>query len=161
MHKLALFGALIAASIAPSSAQDGARPENTSICDWYAARRFGSATAQNQLHLIQGIVSLAFGGAATIPQYDSSSSSYAENITSEQLQELTGILNEGVFDNTIIDLRPWFNGSKASTNLNGQAVGVNWLDGGGAQPLQAFLGGQTEDVEIEESANQWYVRPYS
>jgi hypothetical protein len=71
---------------------------------------------------MQRIISLAFGGGADVP-----------NAT-----DITGIVNPGTYQGVPVNLRPWFDGSKASTNLNNQPVGVNWLDGG-VQPLNDFL----------------------
>ena len=88
---------------------------------------------------MQGIVALAFAGGANLP-----------NVSSN----LTGILNPGTFQGNHVDLQPWFNGSIDSTNLNNQPVGIDWLDGGGVQPLHDFLSGVTPNVTIGNSTNE-------
>ena len=44
--------------------------------------------------------------------------------------------------------------SEKTTNLNDQAVAMNWLDGGGTDPLLSFLNGTTETAEIKKDTNQ-------
>jgi len=133
---LAVFALLFGAST--SLAQ---RPSDVSICDYYTELKYGSATKDDQFQLIQGIVSLAFGGSSALPD---------KNVS----EKITGILNPGVFDGTPVDLLPWFNGRKPSTNLNNQPVGINWLDDGGAQPLIDFLGGETKNVILANTTNE-------
>jgi hypothetical protein len=115
------------------------RPTNASICDYYAEVQFGVNNTATQLKLIKGIVALAFGGAFNLT-----------NVSSD----ITGILHPGTFGNESVDLQPWFNGSKASTNLNNQPVGINWLDGGGTDPLYKFLSGETDNLEFVNTTNQ-------
>src|SRR5437870_2818093 len=91
------------------------RPDNASLCDYYAERRYGDSSNSSQAKLIKSIISLAFGGPGKL-----------DNVS----EDLTGILNPGTFENGPIDLQPWFNGSKDSTNLNNAPVGIDWLDGG-------------------------------
>ena len=43
---------------------------------------------------------------------------------------------------------------EATTNLNNQPVGINWLDGGAETPLMAFLNGSASDVAIRNTTNQ-------
>jgi len=110
---------------------------NISTCDYYAEQLYGQNNNVTQYRLIQHIVSLAFGGGS-FP---------GSNVSSE----VTGILNPGVvnsgsYSNVSVDLRPWFNGTIDSTNLNNQPVGIDWLDDGGIQPLYDFLSGQTTEV---------------
>lgn len=89
---------------------------------------------------MQHIVALAFGGA---PSSDN-------NISSD----ITGILNPGTFQDLSVDLAPWFNGIIDSTNLNDQAVGINWLDDGGLDPLHSYLNGSTSNVMLTNTTNQ-------
>ena len=122
------------------------RPEGVSICDFYAESLYGANSSDTQLRLVQNIVALAFGGGSNL-----------SNVSSG----LTGILNpgtfsSGTFQNLDVDLRPWFNGSLQSTNLNNQGVGVNWLDGGGLDPLSAYLNGSTANVTLPSGSNQLY-----
>lgn len=115
------------------------RQTNSSTCDYYATSLYGSNSSTTQFQLIQGIIALAFGGGFNL-----------SNISSE----ITGILNPGTFQNLTVDLRPWFNGSIDSTNLNNQAVGIDWLDDGGTDPLYNFLSGQTANVVLTNTTNQ-------
>lgn len=115
------------------------RPSNASICDYYAITLYGANTSETQWHLMQGIVALAFGGGANLP-----------NVSSD----ITGIFNPGNYNGLNVDLQPWFNGSIDSTNLNNQPVGVDWLDGGGIQPLHSFLNGSTPNVTIANTTNE-------
>ena len=71
-------------------------------------------------------MALAFGGAGPLQGVSS---------------DITGIFNPGNLNGTLVDLEPWFDGSKQSTNLNNQAVSIDSLDGGGTKPLYSFLPG--------------------
>lgn len=117
------------------------RPEDENICDYYAAEQYGSASKDNQFKLIQGIVALAFAGSSSIPDLNATDS-------------ITGILNPGVQDGEPVNLIGWFNGSKATTNLNNQPIGINWLDDGGVQPLLDFLSGETPNVLLNNATNE-------
>ncbi|KID93313.1 hypothetical protein MAJ_10722, partial [Metarhizium majus ARSEF 297] len=116
------------------------RPNDQSICDYYASQRYGASNSTTQLHLMQGIVAYAYAGGNTLPNPATNS---------------TGIFNPGQFNGYNVYLRPWFDGSKATTNLNNQAVGVDWLDGGGTEPLIAFLNGSTKSADIKNGTNQY------
>lgn len=129
---LAVLALLLGASLAQ-------RPSNASTCDYYAQSRYGSSTSTSQFQLVQGIVALAFGGGFNL-----------SNVSSE----ITGILNPGTYQNLSVDLRPWFNGSIDSTNLNNQAVGIDWLDDGGTDPLYLYLSGQTSNVVLHNTTNE-------
>ncbi|KFY40146.1 hypothetical protein V494_03619 [Pseudogymnoascus sp. VKM F-4513 (FW-928)] len=118
------------------------RPSSISICDYYTQVEYGSASGENQLKLIQGIVALAFAGPKSIP---------SKNVP----KELTGILNPGVQGGHRVDLMPFFNGTLASTNLNNQPVGINWLDDGGLTPLSNYLSGKTKSVVLSNSTNEY------
>jgi hypothetical protein len=67
------------------------RPSNESICDYYAAQRYGASNSTTQLRLMQGIVAYAYAGGNT--------------------PNSTGIFNHGQFDGHDVYLRPWFDGS--------------------------------------------------
>lgn len=120
------------------------RPSNATICDYYANLRYGENTTASQGKLMQSVVSLAFAGKGDLPNIN---------------PEISGILNPGTFENEPVFLRPWFNGSIDSTNLNNQPVGIDWLDGGGTAPLYAFLNGSTDSVKIEGKTNELYALP--
>ena len=123
------------------------RPENVSTCDYYTERKYGKASPLHQYHLIQSIVSLAFAGSSSLP---------AENVS----EKITGILNPGVEEETgtAVNLLPWFNGSIPSSNLNNQAIGIDWLDDGEVQPLLDYLSRKTENVTLRPESNELYDR---
>jgi hypothetical protein len=130
MSNVYIVGALL---LGVSFAQ---RPSNNTICDYYTISLYGANTSDTQNQLMQGIIALAFGGGANVP-----------NAT-----DITGVFNPGIYQGVPVNLRPWFDGSKASTNLNNQPVGINWLDGGGVQPLNNFLTSGSETA-IQFSTN--------
>ena len=113
------------------------RPSNVSICDYYATSKYGTNSSDTQLQLIQSIVALAFGGSFNLSQYS-----------------VTGILNQGTFQTTTVDLRQFFNGSIQSSNLNNQPVAIDWLNGGALDPLYSFLSNETSDIIISDLTNQ-------
>ncbi|KAE9364914.1 hypothetical protein N431DRAFT_446630 [Stipitochalara longipes BDJ] len=119
-----------------SSAQ---RPSNATICDYYAITNYGSNTTATQLKLMSSILALAFGGAGSLPNVNSS---------------ITGIFNTGTYQGVTVDLQPWFNGTKQSTNLNNQPVGIDWLDGGGTAPIYNFLSGSTPNLTFTNGSNE-------
>jgi hypothetical protein len=112
------------------------RPANTSTCDYYAQALYGANTNATQSQLIQHVVALAFGGNCGI----------------SNMSAITGILNPGLFlfngANMSVDLRPWFDGSIDSTNLNDVPTGVDWIDAGGVDPLCSLLNGTTSSIVI-------------
>ncbi|KAG6009648.1 hypothetical protein E4U21_001712 [Claviceps maximensis] len=111
-----------------------------SICDFYAAKNYGENNATTQLKLMQGIVAYAYAGGNSMPNGDKDS---------------TGIFNPGVYQGQDVYLRPWFDGSKATSNNNDQPVNIQWLDGGGTTPLVAFMNGSTPTAEIQKGTNQY------
>jgi len=115
---------------------------NATICDYYAIQRYGANTSTSQSQLIQDVVALAFGGGMNFTEY----------------APVTGILNAGTYDYNgqiiPVDLRPWFNGSIDSSNLNGNPTGIDWLDGGGLDPLYDYLSNKTATVVIANTTNQ-------
>ncbi|OBT66722.1 hypothetical protein VE03_03868 [Pseudogymnoascus sp. 23342-1-I1] len=135
MRLVSLYAVLVGVATAQ-------RPSSTSICDYYTQVKYGSASEANQLKMMQSIVSLAFGGPGSI-----SSDSIPVG--------LTGILNAGVHDGVAVNLLPFFNGSVRSTNLNNQAVSINWLDDGGIQPLVDFMTNKTDTVVLSDSTNEY------
>ncbi|KAI0192512.1 hypothetical protein F4808DRAFT_365305 [Astrocystis sublimbata] len=136
-HLLSVVLPLVAAmSMGIGMAQ---RPPSASICDYYAMERYGTNSSDAQFKLMEHIVALAFGGGAAL---------------SHAAVDIKGILNLASYGGTIINLIPWFDGSKATTNLNDQAVGIDWLDNGGTQPLVDFLNGKTSSVELDPNTNE-------
>lgn len=47
-----------------------------------------------------------------------------------------GILAKGQVDGKDVNLAPYFSGALKSSNRGGKAACVNFLDGGGAEPLK-------------------------
>lgn len=115
------------------------RPTNASVCDYYATARYGSNSSDTQLKFIQNVVCLAFEGGTKL-----------NNVSSD----ITGILRKGRFNNMDIDLLQYFNGSRASTNVNNAPIGINWLDQGGTTPLAAFLAGESQTLNLADTSNQ-------
>lgn len=135
-----LFGLLL------SGFAQAQRPSNASTCDYYALARYGANTSTTQFQLVQGIVASAFGGKFNLSHMPS---------------DLTGILTPGIFENLEVDLTPWFDGSIPSTNLNNAPVGLNWLDGGGIEPLYEYLSGGTENIVLKNGTNQELVSSFT
>ncbi|KAH7381385.1 hypothetical protein DE146DRAFT_284650 [Phaeosphaeria sp. MPI-PUGE-AT-0046c] len=118
------------------------RPTNASVCDYYAQARYGANSTETQLKFIQNVVCLAFEGGTKL-----------NNVSSD----ITGILRKGRFSNMDIDLLQYFNGSRASTNVNNAPIGINWLDQGGTTPLAAFLAGESQTLNLAETSNQYHL----
>ncbi|KAH8805017.1 hypothetical protein F5884DRAFT_902112 [Xylogone sp. PMI_703] len=116
------------------------RPSNTSICDYYAERIYGINNALTQQHLVQAITCLAFAGGEGL----------------EGAENATGILNQGSFNGTAVNLIDFFNGVYAISNVNNQPASVNWLDGGGIDPLKAYLNGSAAELVLSNSTKQYH-----
>lgn len=103
-------------------------PHSSTICDYYASPAFAGNltsgnTAADQLRGMVELVNIAFAGN--------------KSETPNGIQ-IPGILNDGNVNGTTVSLRKYFNGSLLSTNRDGKAVGVNFLDGGDTAPFQQF-----------------------
>ncbi|TGJ88370.1 hypothetical protein E0Z10_g396 [Xylaria hypoxylon] len=97
------------------------RPDSTSICDYYTTALLKDNTADNQATLLTLVVNTVVIGNYTQPNVGIM---------------VPGILAPGQFDGTDVDLLPYFNGELASSNRGGdEGVSINFLDGGGAEPL--------------------------
>ena len=131
------FCTIIAVLLLISGSGFAQRPNSASLCDYYAQTRYGVNNSDTQLKFIQNVVCLAFEGGSRL-----------NNVSSDQ----TGILRPGKFGGSNIDLMQYFNGSRASTNVNNAAIGINWLDQGGTTPLAAFLAG--EPLVLANTSNQ-------
>ncbi|KHN95614.1 uncharacterized protein MAM_06455 [Metarhizium album ARSEF 1941] len=124
------------------------RQDGQAICDFYAEKYYGESNVTTQHLLMQGIVAYAYAGGDTLPDPKPNS---------------TGIFNEGNFNGDNVFLRPFFDGSMATTNFNSRPTRIDWLDGGGLDPLLAFLNGSTKTALIKPKSNQeilfdhWYV----
>jgi hypothetical protein len=129
--------AYLAAVVQLGSAQ---RPNSASVCDYYAQQRFGANSSEAQLKFMQNVVCLAFEGGTTL-----------SNVSTD----LTGILRPGKFKGSDINLISYFNGTRASTNVNNAAIGINWMDQGGTAPLASFLsGGNSQTLVLANTSNQ-------
>jgi hypothetical protein len=115
------------------------RPNDKTLCDYYALLLYGANSSVTQFYLIQEIVTLAFIGGSSLPNAS---------------QSLTGILNPGTFLNTSVDLGGFFNASLLSSNVNNGPAAVNWLDGGGTQPLVDFVSGKTANLTLANTTNE-------
>ena len=97
------------------------RPANESICDYYTTTLLMNNTAENQMTVLTLVVNTAVIGNYTKPNVGIM---------------VPGILAQGQMQEGIpVDLLKYFNGSLMSTNRNGVASSVNFLDDGGAAPL--------------------------
>lgn len=116
MKSSTLVSTLAAASLA--SAQ---RPNDTSICDYYAKALLKESNATTQQTLLTLVVNTAVIGNYTMPNVGI---------------KVPGILAPGMVNGTAVNLLPYFSGGLKSTNQGGSSgVSVNFLDGGGAAPL--------------------------
>lgn len=115
--KLVALGAISGSALAQ-------RPTNTSICDYYTTALLTNNTAANQYTLLTLLVNTAVIGNYTKPNVGI---------------KVNGILNPGTYNGVKVNLLPYFDGGLASTNSisnTGDAIAVNFLDGGGAAPLE-------------------------
>ncbi|MCJ1285200.1 hypothetical protein MMC26_004538 [Xylographa opegraphella] len=112
LFKLATF-ALVGSALAQ-------RPTNTSICDYYTTALLKENTAANQATLLTLVVNTAVIGNYTKPNVGIA---------------VPGILAAGMYNGTMVNLLPYFDGGLASSNNGTAAVAMNFLDDGGAVPL--------------------------
>ena len=96
------------------------RPDNTSICDYYTTALLKDNNATNQLTLLTLLVNTAVIGNYTKPNVG---------------VKVDGILAPGKYNDTDVNLVPYFNGGLLSSNRGDKAVAINFLDDGGAVPL--------------------------
>lgn len=119
---------LLLAAAAGAVAQ---RPANMSICDYYTMALLKDNNATNQYTLLMLLVNTAVIGNYTQPNVGVS---------------VPGILNpKGMYNNTPVNLLPYFDGGLASTNVNGNPGVMNFLDGGGAAPLMKNMPADDEN----------------
>jgi len=111
----------VTAVAALSVVAEAQRPSNTTICDYYTTALFKNNTAANQYALLAALVNTVVIG------------NYSESKTGSAVP---GILANGTGDYAGVNLLPYFDGGLASSNRGGNAVAVNFLDGGGADPLK-------------------------
>ncbi|PHH71350.1 hypothetical protein CDD82_6556 [Ophiocordyceps australis] len=109
----------VATTAAVTAAQ---RPMDTSICDYYTTALLKDNTADNQEKLLTLLVNTVVIGNYTMPNTG---------------VKVPGILAPGQVDGEMVNLLPYFDGSLKSTNKgHGHGEAVNFLDGGGAEPLK-------------------------
>ncbi|PPJ54345.1 hypothetical protein CBER1_07121 [Cercospora berteroae] len=109
-----------------STALPGRRQDAPSLCDKYTTALLKDNTAANQQTVLTLIVN-----TAVIGNYTSMPGS---------LVKVDGILAPGTGDYEGVNLAPFFSGEGATTNRGGdQGVMVNFLDGGGADPLKSNM----------------------
>ena len=111
------------ASIAPAVLAAG-RPSDVSICDYYTTALLTDDTPANQYLLLTLLVNTVVIGNYTTPNV---------GIT------VPGILAPAEYGGEMVNLLPYFNGCLESTNVNNVPSSVNFLDGGGAAPLEMNL----------------------
>lgn len=103
------------------------RPNDVSICDYYTKALLMENTPANQATVLTLLVNTVVIGNYTKP--------VLPNITFPDVM-VPGILAKGKYNDTEVNLAPYFNGGLASSNRGGkQGVAVNFLDDGGAVPL--------------------------
>ena len=114
----------VSVALALASTTLAQRPTNTSLCDYYSGALLGESNATTQAIVLTLVVNTAIIGNYTEPNV---------NLT------VPGILKPGKFNREPVDLLPYFSGALSSSNPPGskvqKGVAVNWLDGGGADPL--------------------------
>lgn len=127
--------ALAAAAVTAVNAQD--RPEDEPICDYYTKALLKENTAENQATLLTLVVNTVVIGNYTEPNVG---------------VMVPGILAPGEVDGTEVNLMPYFNGDLKTTNKGGdKGVSVNFLDGGGAEPLKKNMPAN------DEESNQYFL----
>lgn len=97
------------------------RPNGTSICDYYTKELLDENDSTNQYTLLTLLVNTAVIGNYTKPNVGIM---------------VPGILAPGKYNDTEVNLLPYFNGGLYSSNRGGDSgVAINFLDDGGAVPL--------------------------
>lgn len=97
------------------------RPNGTSICDYYTKELLDENNSTNQYTLLTLLVNTAVIGNYTKPNIGIM---------------VPGILAPGKYNDTEVNLLPYFNGGLNSSNRGGDSgVAINFLDDGGAVPL--------------------------
>lgn len=106
------------------------RPSDTPICDYYTTALLEENTAANQYTLLTLVVNTVVIGNYTEPNVGIA---------------VPGILAPGTQDGEEVNLLQYFDGSLLSSNRGGDAgVSINFLDDGGAEPLQNNMPANTE-----------------
>ncbi|KAH7115126.1 hypothetical protein B0J11DRAFT_594361 [Dendryphion nanum] len=109
--------------------------QNVSLCDKYTTALLMQNNATNQYTLLTLLVNTVVIGNYTQPNKNS----------------VPGILAKGVYEGEEVNLLPYFDGTLVSTNRNGSAVAINFLDDGGAAPLKL------NKPSNSERSNQYFL----
>lgn len=117
-------------TIAIAASAAGSAAAQQSLCNKYTAALLKENTGANQYTLLTLLVN-----TAVIGNYTGKGSPNADLPGS--LNEVPGILAPGMVDGSPVNLAKYFDGSLLSSNRGGQASSVNFLDGGGADPIIA------------------------
>ncbi|KAJ3275084.1 hypothetical protein HDV01_001223 [Terramyces sp. JEL0728] len=103
------------------------------LCDKYTTALFKDNTEDNQLKLLTALVNTVVIGnfSATVNN-----------------QPVPGILAPATFNGQQVNMLPFFTGQQGATaNINGVATaGINFLDGGGADPLKQGLPANSQNT---------------
>ena len=129
------------ALFATASAQ---RPNDTSICDYYANKVVGNNTAASQQLLMTLILNTAFLG------------NYSKTYSSGVL--VTGLASVGEYQGTSVNDLPFFDAGYASANdfVTPHGVAKNFLDDGGPVPVSMNL-----PSNGNKSSNQYQLLTHS
>ena len=127
---LALIGSALPAALADT------RPNTTSICDYYTTALKGNSSAASEYAVLTKLVNTAVIG------------NYTPCVAGTA--GLAGILAPAHYGGEDVNLLPYFNGCLNSTNDNNMSSVVNFLDGGGAEPLKMDMPANANDT----SSNQ-------
>ncbi|KAK2608829.1 hypothetical protein QQS21_002686 [Conoideocrella luteorostrata] len=112
----------IVLAAAAGTAVNAQRPKDEPICDYYTKALLKNNTAMNQATLLTLLVNTVVIGNYTMPNVG---------------VKVPGILAPGEVGGKMVNLAPYFSGGLASTNTGGKTgSSVNFLDGGGAEPLK-------------------------
>ena len=112
---------IIRTSLAFTGLVAAQRPSSTPICDYYTTALLKENNATNQMKLVTLVVNTAVIGNYTMPNVGI---------------KVDGILAKGKYNDTEVNLAPYFSGALVSTNRDGKRTIVNFLDDGGADPLK-------------------------
>lgn len=112
------------------------RPSDTPICDYYTTALLKENNATNQATLLTLLVNTVVIGNYTMPNVG---------------VKVPGILAEGKVDDEDVKLAPYFSGALKSTNRGDKPTCVNFLDGGGAEPLMKNMPAN------DETSNQHFL----
>ena len=118
--RIPLFAVLLShLGVVTASVSTQERPENTTICDYYAEKTVGANTAENERLLMHLVLANALIGP------------YSKYSTIK-VPSFVGSLTPTTFAGDYVDLNGYFNGGFASTNSGGsQGISVDFFDDGG------------------------------